>query len=207
MVILGAGGQIVVVSLRGNKIATERNVANGLMQETFEAVHAAATENWINIFDRQKDVPYHPIKNTGQLPPTYPSGAWVISHPSNEGSEILSINGVDYTRSFRVQNVCRDGSGAIVGVTNSNGTGVTCTPPSNRHDPSTQKISVAVSWPGAAALSASDYVTRWPNRAGVESTWTTQEDGANLRDINSGSFDTRTNIDYTTTPGSITITP
>ena len=45
-VILTIGSQIIIVSLKSNKVSSEKNVALGLAEETFDAVNGIAMENW-----------------------------------------------------------------------------------------------------------------------------------------------------------------
>ncbi len=71
-------------------------------------------------------------------------------------------NSTVYTRYFTIENVMRDSNGDIVAAGGSD-------------DPSTQKITSYVEWPGAGSavgqISIIDYVTRWVNEVLHQSDW------------------------------------
>ncbi|MBI4034140.1 MAG: LamG domain-containing protein [Candidatus Brennerbacteria bacterium] len=71
-------------------------------------------------------------------------------------------NSTAFTRYFQVENVNRDSGGSIV----SSG---------GNEDPSTQKVTAYVEWPGASGavgqVKVVDYVTRWANRIFNQSDW------------------------------------
>jgi hypothetical protein len=160
-VVVVLGSQLIFVSLAGNKISGDKNTASGLVEETLTAVRAAAAGNWLNIYSlNHGSTQYYPQKT---------AGAWALT----AGMENISLNQV-YNRFFTLQNVCRDiSTKAIAGISDSNGSSETCNDILNsRLDPSTQKINVLVSWPGGSSISESDYLTRWPNKACLQTSWT-----------------------------------
>lgn len=201
-VIVTLGAQLIGVSLQSTKRASEREVGLALVEETFEAVRSAALEKWFDLYSPAiaKNSNYYPTKSAGK---------WVIT---NAGAETVTINGINYTRSYLVQNICRDSSTKnVTGITDANGTTVTCTGSGGTYDPSTQKLTVNVSWPNADTLSSSEYITRWANRACLQTNW-----GGGATGPGTGvscpvtgtvtTYDTQTNIDFGTT-GSIKISP
>lgn len=160
-IIVTIGGQIIYVSMQGNKISGDRDVAMGLVNETFEAVRGAATEKWQNVFDL--------TEGTTNYYPNISAGKWVLT----SGTENVIINNITYNRSFTVQNVCRD-TGAqrnITGITDTSGSTATCATSSGSYDPSTQRITAYVSWPNASAISSSEYITRWMNKVCTQTSW------------------------------------
>lgn len=160
-VVVVLGSQLIFVSLAGNKISGDNNTASGLAEETLEAARAAAAANWLNIYSlNHGSAQYYPQKI---------AGAWTLA----AGTENVSLNS-QYNRYFTLQNVCRDiSSKLIVGVSDNGGADATCNNiPGSRIDPSTQKISVTVTWPGGSSLSESDYLTRWQNKACLQTSWT-----------------------------------
>lgn len=182
-IIVVIGGQIIYVSMQSNKISGNRDVAMSLVNETFEAVRGAATEKWQNVFDLTKGTTnYYPIKSAGK---------WVLT----SGQENVIIN-ITYSRSFTVQNVCRDNSSRnITGITDTSGSTTTCAISGGSYDPSTQRITTAVSWPNADAISSSEYITRWMNKVCVQTSWDTV--GSGTYSCPTTNYESKTNI----TPG------
>src|SRR3989344_684055 len=97
--IAGLGAQLVLVGERSNEITGDKDTALKLVEETFEAVRSIATENWQAV--------YAPVngKGSGNLyHPERPTTKWVLVSTS----QVVTINGVSYTRSLYIENVCRD---------------------------------------------------------------------------------------------------
>jgi type II secretory pathway pseudopilin PulG len=155
------GSQLVVVSLNGNKIAGNNSVASGLAEETIEAAKGAALENWYNFYSlTHGSTQYYPLKS---------SGKWVMT----AGAESVPLNRALYSRYFTIQNVCRNiTTRQITGITDSSGSATTCVGLSgSAFDPSTQKVTAFVSWPNAAVISDTDYLTRWRNVICTNTDW------------------------------------
>lgn len=160
-IVFTLGAQLVYVSLQSSRLAGEKNTALGLAEETYETVRSAATEKWQNL--------YNLTKGSANYYPTKVSGKWVIN---NSGIETVTINNINYSRSFTAQNVCRDATTrAITGITDSSGSTTTCATSGGSHDPSTQRVSVSVSWPNATTLINSEYLTRWRNKVCPQINW------------------------------------
>ncbi len=158
-VIIMLGSQLLMVSLRSGKSSSERDAAVGLAKETFEAVRAAAGEKWQNLYNLTKgSAAYYPQK---------PAGKWAIV----SGTENVTVGEIVFGRSFTVQNVCRDNSSRnITGITDSAGAATACVASGGSNDPSTQRVTTAVSW-GEDSISWSEYVTRWRNLTCVQTDW------------------------------------
>jgi type II secretory pathway pseudopilin PulG len=161
--IAGIVAQIIYVSLRSNQSGGESNVAQGLAEETFDAIRNATTENWLNLYNLTHSsgtVVYYPAQSGGK---------WV----NTTGTESVVVNGVAYSRSFYVQHACRDVSTrAITGVTDTQGVATTtCTVSGGSGDTSTEKVIATVSWSTGNPISYVDYVTRWRNQTCVQTSW------------------------------------
>lgn len=158
VVVVALGSQMVVVSIRSNKNTGDRTVAIALIDEIYEATSDAAATNWLSI--------YKPPDGTGDASTTkgsankyYPlqsSGQWTIA----SGTTSTLINGITYTRYFNIDNVSRDVSTRDIESSYNSG----------HDDPSTQKITVTVSWPAETATS-SQFITRWRNKACGQTDW------------------------------------
>lgn len=105
-------------------------------------------------------------------------------------SEITRIVGAQiYNRYFTVENVNRDGSGNI-------------TTGAGSDDPSTQKITVTYGWPDkTSAIYA--YVTRSKSQIFLQTDWSGGSGVTGPTTSTSNTFATSSNIDYSTTTGSI----
>lgn len=144
-VILSVGTQAVFVSLQSSKVSGERDIAVGLASEALEATRGVAEEKWQNIYDLTKGSPYHMVQ-TGNK--------WATS----TGSEIISLNNASYTRYVVIDNVSRDASTRMIDT-------------GNNYDPSTQKVTVTVSWSYADPVIISDYFLRWKNKVCNQTSW------------------------------------
>lgn len=181
-IIVVIGGQVIYTGMQSNKISGEKDVAMGLVNETFETVRSAATEKWQNVFDL--------TKGTTNYYPNISAGKWVLT----SGQENVTINNITYVRSFTVQNVCRDTSTErnITGITDTSGSTTTCAASGGTYDPSTQRITTAVSWPNADAISSSEYITRWMNKVCVQTSWDTA--GSGTYSCPTTNYESKTNI-------------
>ncbi|MDO8604627.1 MAG: hypothetical protein Q7K40_04525 [bacterium] len=156
-IILSIGSQAVYVSMQSGKTSGENDVAMGLANETLEAVRAVADEKWQNIYNLTgKGITHYKTAPS--------SGLLTVT----SGDETILLNNASYTRYFIVDNVsrCNDSSRSIASST-------ICTPVNNYfNDPSTQKVSVVVSWQGAGSpLTINNYLFRWKNKICNQADW------------------------------------
>lgn len=181
-IILAVGAQSVTVSLRSGKISGERDIAVGLAGEALEAVRASTEERWQNIYNLTKSTQsYYPATSTGK---------WTIA----TGTEQITLNNAVYTRSFIVENVSRDPSTRLIETSYN----------TLHDDPSTQLVTVTVSWSGGLPFTTSEYFFRWKNKACEQSLWTTGGSGTATSTCGNALYDTKDSaIDTTGTPGSI----
>lgn len=185
-VVLSVVSQLVLVSLNSNKATVESTIAENLVQEEFKAVGAIAFSKWQNIYNLTKATTSHYFA-------TSTGGVWATS----TGDEIISLNGLSFTRYFTIANVCRDDVSRAIITTD----GVPPCTAGNSDDPSTQKITVTVSWAGGA-ITRSDHLTRWRNRTCVQTSWVSGG-STGTTTCPATAYDTQTDIDNTTVPGSI----
>jgi hypothetical protein len=154
-VVLSIVSQLVLVSLNSNKATVESTIAENLAQEEFKAVEAIAFSKWQNLYNLTKASSSHYFA-------TSTAGDWATS----TGDEIVRLNSLSFTRYFTIANVCRDDVSRAIITT----AGVPPCTAGNSDDPSTQKITVTVSWAGGS-LTRSDHLTRWRNQTCVQTSW------------------------------------
>jgi type II secretory pathway pseudopilin PulG len=155
-VIFAVGTQAILISLRSDKVSSERDIAFNLASEALGIVRSVAEEDWHNIYV-DKDL----SNNSEIFFPLKVGNTWTIKM----GTETVVLNGINYVRSFVFKNVSRDAT-LIEQVYNS-----------AKDDPSTQKINVTVSWPEGNiqdSVIISGYIFRWKNSLCIQSEWTTQ---------------------------------
>lgn len=148
-IILSVGANAVFLSMRSNKTSGERDVAIALASETLEAVRAVVEEDWNNIYGLTKNSHYYPTESAGK---------WVLTETRDE---TVNINLASYTRYVVINNVSRDNDTRSIQGTYS----------SNAEDPSTQKVTVTVSWTGGNPITISEYFFRWKNKICDQSDW------------------------------------
>lgn len=151
--ILAVGSQAVFVSMQSGKVSGERDTAVGLAAEALEAVRAVADEKWQNIYNLTK-APQHYY-------PTLSNGKWVLTLV---GDETIALNTASYIRSVVIENVCRDDTTRLV-------TGVSPCAGGSSDDPSTQRVTVTVSWENADPVVINEYFFRWRNKVCGQTDW------------------------------------
>jgi len=180
--------QIIVSSLNANKWSMENKIAVGLADETFKAAEGSSFEKWQNVYSKLKGSTNHYFTINS-------AGAWII----NSGDETLTVNGLSYTRYFYITNVCRDNTSKSIIMDLS-------VPPctsGNSDDPSTQKITVTVTWRNGT-LSKDYFLTRWRNQVCNQTNWSGI--GSGPVTCPNTIYESSSNID-TTAPGSLKLLP
>ena len=151
-VVVAIGSQIAMVSMQANKLSLERDVASGLSQEIFEAVRNIATENWLIVYgaaDGKGASNHYSVSQSG--------GKWIMS----SGDATSTINDITYTQYFTIDNISRDpDTSDIESAYNA-----------SNDDPSTQKITVWITWSGANSVSFTDHIARWRNKLCEGTEW------------------------------------
>ncbi len=190
VILIILGTQLLAGSLVSNKKTAETDIASRLLEESVEAVKNSTNENWLNLYNLTAGV-------SNLYYPQISSGKWVLT----SGTENIALNSTTYSRSFYLQYTCRNQSTkAITGVTDSSGTatgGSACTGSGGTFDPSTLKVTYSVSWPNNDAVTSSDYITRWGNKACNQTDWSSGVSGTTST-CPSTNYESKTNISATT---------
>jgi hypothetical protein len=177
--------QIVVTGFNTDKWSIENSAALNLADATIKATESISFEQWQNIYNLGKTATDHYHSDASGAP-------WAVSN----GDETISVDGRNYTRYFTVTNVCRDNTTKAI---------VAAAPPcagGASDDPSTQKISVTVSWADGSLVKEA-YLTRWRNKLCHQTNW--GNIGSGPASCPSNAYESATDIDTTTLPGSITL--
>lgn len=187
LMIGGITGAFSVI-LKTNDFAEKSRNAAILNDTLAELTRSFADGNWPGIYNLSKGSSnrYYLINSSGIITP-------------QSGSESVTIGAFDYVRSFYVDNISRDGSGNIEAVYNI-----------DNDDPSTQKITVETNYTiGGVARTISTwfYVTRMRNFVINQTDWSGGAGQGGPITVMNNRFDSQINIDFTTTPGSITPIP
>lgn len=177
--------QIVVSSLNVNKWSMENKIATDLADETTKSLDSISFEKWQNIYGKVKSSTDHYY--TAKV-----AGAWTI----NTGNEALTVNTLSYTRYFTISNVCRDNTSREI-IMDANIPPCTA---GNSDDPSTQKITVTVSWKNGT-ISKDYYLTRWRNQICNQTSWSGV--GSGPVTCPNTTYESATSIDTSSIPGSL----
>lgn len=180
--LIGSVVSTYVVSLRSNANARLSAIGTQLAQETYDNVKALGEADWHTVYSVTKGANQHLVfsEDTFSITP---------------GTEALEVDGTQYTRSFIVENAQRGLSGDIIL------TGGT-------DDPSTQKVTVTVSWPIAGETDdtkITGYITRNRNTSLRSTNWTEGPENEGPFVGQTSGFTESSNIDYVTLPGVIKI--
>ena len=164
-------------SLKMGKDSEKIQTSAFLARELMDNVKIFADSDWFNINNLSTTSVNHYYLTTSS-PFTF-----------LDGDETVVVGTTTYIRYFYVEDVYRDASGKISD--------------SGIFDPSTKKITVGVRWIGSNDRFISTYLTRSKNNIFVQTDWT--GGGGQTGPITSinNRFDTSTNIDFSTTTGSI----
>lgn len=193
-VIIGASVFAVTAFLRSDLQAKRLQAATGLARELSDNVRAFSAANWRNIYDLTKGSSDHYYLITTVSP-----------FASTTGDQTLTVESVNYTRYFYVENANRTlcGAGAITESATTTcaqvgATGVAA-------DPSTQRITVVATWPGTTSgVRLIEYVSRARNTVTQQTDWS---GGGGQESFPSGGvnnqFASSTGIDFSGTPGAI----
>jgi Tfp pilus assembly protein FimT len=158
-IILSVGANAIYLSMRSNQSSGERDVASSLASESLEAMRAITEENWQNIYNpananaKGTENHYHPEVQ---------SGKWVLV----SGDDVVTMNGVEYTRYVTIENVSRASDTRDIENTYSLAS----------DDPSAQKVTVTVGLSGGTPVSLYEYFFRWKNKTSEPSITTSDTD-------------------------------
>ncbi len=177
-----AAASIIAPALRINTQAFRVQTGVGLGKELLENVRVWSESDWHNFSTLATGSTNHFYLNTASSP-----------FASSSGDESVVVSTTTYKRYFYLDDVSRDAGDLIA-------TGGTLT-----LDPSTKKITVSYSWPQSATFTISEYLTR--NRSNIfwQTDWSRGPGQEGPATTTNSKFSTSTNIDYTTSTGSIYI--
>jgi type II secretory pathway pseudopilin PulG len=178
--LIGSVVSTYVVSLRSNANARLSAIGTQLAQETYDNVKALSEADWHTVYSVTKGANQH-LTLSGNTFSVVP------------GTEAFDVDGTQYVRSFIVENVQRSLGGEII-------------PSGGNDDPSTQKVTVAVSWPISGETDEtkiSGYITRNRNASLRSTNWTDGPDNEGPFIGQTSGFTSSSNVDYVTLPGVI----
>ncbi len=147
---------LFLIGIRGGAESWRTDSARLLAQEAMAATAALSRENW--------NILYRPLgtNNKGTSNPYHPV-AGVNSWGLDAGSEQITINNITFNREIFVDNVSRTGTNGAGDLEKDYNL--------LRDDPSTQQITVKVSWPGSAGIELVNYLGRWQNSLWQQNDW------------------------------------
>lgn len=184
ILVLGGVSSAFVVITRNNDMTTKNRNATITNDALLDSSRSFAEGNWVTFYSLNKgSANRYKLINSG--------GSWA----AQAGAESVVIGNTTYTRSFYVENVSRDNSDNIEAIYGSNG-----------DDPSTQKITVETSFPimgSTRTISYSFYVTRTDNFVLRQTDWSGGSGQEGPLTVINNKFSSGTNIDFTSTTGSI----
>ena len=195
-ILIGGATAVLIPILRSNLETRHVQIATSLAQEYLDNVQNLTESNWLNIYN---------------LTPKGPSSQFYLRATSTT-YEILSgatstvVEGRTFTRYFSIENTSRNLCGASDITTNA--TSSCASGPGSSgvaDDPSTQKITTTITWPESRSISKTQYLTRNINKVFVQTDWSAGPGQEGPITSENNQFATSTNINYTTTTGSIII--
>ena len=181
---LGVASGALFLVLRSSQLAEQHESAAQLASSLTQNLSSLTEANWHNLYGLNKGSANHYWAATS-------SGALVIQ----SGDQQIIASNTSYTVYFYVDNVSRGANGDIEAVYSG-----------SNDDPSTQKVTAVASWsiggsvPNVTQVS---YLTRWRNSVFRQTDWFggAGQEGP-ITPINN-KFTSQTNVDFTTTAGSI----
>lgn len=187
-ILIGGASIAVALVMRSNFDAKTAQTASSLARELADNVSAIADSDWLKINNLTGGSQYYIDQSRN-----------IVS-----GSENLTVENRNFTRYFSMANVSRDSCG-IGDITTSAITSCVSGPGSSgvSDDPSTKKIIAEVDWVGGRSMTKTQYLSRKRNFSIDQSDWSagSGQEGP-ITFMNSG-FSTSTNINSTSTVGSI----
>lgn len=168
-------------ALKTSTQASRAEAGTALAKELLNNVRVWSDANWSNVAQLATSSANHYYLSTSSSP-----------FSSVAGDEVALVATTTYARYFYVDDVYRDAGDVLV----SSG---------GAYDPSTKKLTVAYSWPQSSTATISMYITRRRDNIFWQTDWSggSGQNGP-ITSVN-GMFSTSSNIDYTTTTGSIIV--
>ena len=180
-ILITAAIALIVPSLSSNMQAAKVQVASSLGKELIDNVRVWSEGNWSNLLALATGSAKTYFLNTGSSPYTTSSVGSIQS---------VTVGTTTYRRYFYLSDVYRD----ILGNITSTGA----------YDPSTKQVTVGYSWLGGPATNTmSIFIVRAMNNIVAQDDWSGGSGQSGPETSSNNQFASSTNIDYTTTTGSI----
>lgn len=174
----------IATSIRASEDARAKTTALFLSQEVAESVRAFTLEDWNNIDSLA-------TSSANLYFATTSANAWTWA----TGTEVVSLNNIQYSRNFWSDEVYRSTSTGDIGDSG------------GFYDPSTRKISVKLTWAaqglGNSEFSHVFYVSRYLNAIFSQTDWSGGSAGEAVVTSATTTFATSTGINYASTTGSL----
>jgi type II secretory pathway pseudopilin PulG len=192
VVMIGGVSTVLVLSVRSSADADQLNNANRLASQELDSIRVLAAADWNAIYTATKyideEIPnLHYLSIVG----VDPKKSFAINDGVQEATP--PVDGITFTKSFYIENVLRDVDDKIVA---SDGI----------DDPSTQKITVNVTWLTDQSFKIVGYLIRSRNVSALFSDWSAgpglEGPYTILADTAKG-FSFSTNIDYQPESGGV----
>lgn len=209
VILITATVNIIAVNLRNSLETRTVQTAAALLQEYRDALQAIGDSNWLTMYcppagicpgDPKGGASQFYLKKTGTM------------YGIMGGTTSTIIEGRTFTRYFSIENINREDCGvgkitasaAIPCPLFEQGSGAIA------EDPSTQKIVMTVGWTGGRSAQMTQYLTRNKNRILHQTDWSNGSGQVSFPTstqgtIINGGFASGTNINVTSTPGSIIV--
>lgn len=170
---------VIAPALKSNKDVEKIQIGSALSRELAENIKIVAESDWHKIESLTAGTNYY-LQST--------SSPFAIA----TGTQTLVLSSTTFQRSFTVQGVNRDALGKI---TTSGGFS----------DPSTKKITISYNIGGTGTSSLVRYLTRYRNNAYIQTDWSGGSGQTNSTTTINSRFASSTNVNYSSTTGSIKI--
>lgn len=155
-IVIGGVAGIIGTSLITGKKTKQVTVANGLAQQDIEAIKSVAQSSWIDLYCPPAGTCPGDKGTTSTHSVIFADNSWSFQ----SGMTTTTIDDLDYGHYFYVENVYRDEGGDVVAS-------------GGDEDPSTQKVTVYVTWSGGGSeFSLSEYIMRFGSAYFVDRGWT-----------------------------------
>ncbi|OIP24799.1 hypothetical protein AUK11_02490 [bacterium CG2_30_37_16] len=172
-VILISVSSAVLASIRSTALAGNITQATALAQEGIEGTKAILTNKWQDIYkplgtgNKGNLFPYHPIIS---------SGYWNLA----SGSESITLGNLNYIREIFIYDVFRNQRGGVGAIVEN---AIVQDPKQNIwEDPSTQMVTVKITFPHGSPIYLSQYFSRWQNVIFTQNDWSGGSGQANWAD-------------------------
>lgn len=179
LILVGIGlAETVGVSSQGVSSSKAKVAGVYLGEEEAEALRAVALEDWYNISNL--------ATSSGNLYHTATSSTSSAKWVTASNSETVTLNSIQYTRSFYLDDVYR--STSTGNIISSGG----------YYDPSTIKVTVKVQWPvagGTQLFTKAEYLSRYLNDIYTQTDWSGGAVGEASTSAATTSFATSSGID------------